>query len=458
MRTSHLALTLLLVLGTAPMLGCDSDDNDSNTNQNGGNNGGNNGGEVDPNAPFTQLIKSEKARAESTISDADLKAFVKGQYDLNYDILRKSGDDIAKENAMISIYSIQTALAMVYAGAAGDTADEMKEILNYGDHAHEALNKLDTTIMALNRDAEDKPDWGLHVDPIEIKTSNNLYLSPIYTWSSAWLDELATNYNAGITAMNFAADPNKARDYINGVVSDDTNKRIQDLIPENGITGDTKLVVTNAIYFKAPWDEGLKKSNKPIDFIKADGSKVKANVLNDSRNLKYAKGADYQAVVEPMRDDLFEIMFILPDEGKFDLVMNSMNGEKILGIFDALTTDKEVVLKFPMYTFTTELDVAQTLKSMGMNKAFMGADFSKMTEGPNGLYISMIRHKSFIAVDEKGIEAAAATAVAMEDGIPEVPENPIVLTLDHAFMFVIYETQTHTPLFVGHVMDPTEGK
>ena len=129
-----------------------------------------------------------------------------------------------------------------------------------------------------------------------------------------------------------------------------------------------------------------------------------------------------------------------------------------MGFIDWLKKDKDVDLTFPMYTFTTELGLSATLKSMGMTKAFGAADFSKMTVEPNALVISDVRHKSFIAVDEKGIEAAAATLVEMEEGIPEIPEDRIVLTIDRPFMFIVYETQTRTPLFVGHVMDPSVGK
>lgn len=443
MKTFQFALALLLALAAAPIMGCGGDDNDNNTNV-----------PSDKPGELTRSIKSDKARVDSKISDADLKAFVKGQYDLNYDILRKSGDEIAKNNAMISTYSIQTALAMAWAGAAGETASEMQKALNYGDHAHEALNKLDKTIMALNREAHD--DEMYYSDPIEIKTSNNLYLSPEYTWSKDWLDALAVNYGAGITEMNFAADPEKARVYINKVVSDDTHERIQDLIPPQSITAETKSVITNAIYFRAPWSGEVSKQNDKLDFNKSDGSKIQVDALVDAGHFPYIKEKDFQAVVKSLRDDAFEVMFILPDEGKFDSVMASINGEKVLGIFDSLTRKTNIHLTFPMYEFTTELSLNKVLNTLGMVKAFStAADFSKMTEEPNNLLISDVVHKSFIGVDEKGIEAAAATAVLVQPGSADIPEEPIDLILNRPFMFIIYETQTRTPLFVGHVMDPT---
>ena len=453
MKTSHIALALLLALGAAPMIGCGDSDND-NSSQTGTNPGTDPGTNPGNPGELTRSVKSDKARAESKISDADLKDFVKGQYDLNYEIMRESGDDIVKKNAMISTYSIQTALAMVWAGADGETASEMKSVLHFNDHAHEALNKIDKTIMGLNKPALDSEYE--KADAIEVSTANDLYLSPGHKWAAAWLDELAANYGAGVTEMNFAADPEKARQYINDAVSNVTHERIKDLIPAGAILENTQSVITNAIYFKAPWNNEVTKSEEKLNFNKADGSKVQVDMLVNAGHLEYVQGDNYQAVVESLRDSAFKVMFILPEEGQFDSVMASMNGEKVLGIFDALKTDKTIRLKFPVYQFTTSLSVEEPLMKLGMKLPFGGdADFSKMTEDNNELYISKILHKSFIGVDEKGVEAAAATAVMMQEGAMPMPENIIDVTLDRAFMFIIYESETRTPLFVGHVMDPS---
>ncbi|MBO4350251.1 MAG: hypothetical protein J6A01_04790 [Proteobacteria bacterium] len=437
MKTKRLAMALVLVAGTVVFAACGSDNED---------NSGGGAGKL-----LHKLVKSEKTRVVNpAVPDAEMAAFVIGQYDLNFDIIRKNSE-IAKKNAMISTYSIQTALAMAWAGAAGTTASEMQKALNFGDHAHEALNKIDTLIMSKNTEAI-KSEYE-EMDPIEIRTANDLYLSPNYTWASAWLDTLAAHYDAGITEMNFAADPEGARKYINDAVSEATHERIKDLIPEGSITTNTELVLTNAIYFKAPWRSDVTKSSEPLIFNRADGSSVDAEMLMVSDRLGYAKGDNYQAVSVDLRNDAFEVMFVLPDKGKFDDVLGALNGKMVDDIFAVMDYNRQVLLSFPAYEFTTSLKLNGTLNQLGMKQAFGGADFSKMTVEPNDMYISDIFHKSYIGVDDKGVEAAAATAlIAQSEGV-EI--NEVILALDRPFVFMIYESDTHTPLFVGQVFDPT---
>lgn len=133
---------------------------------------------------------------------------------------------------------------------------------------------------------------------------------------------------------------------------------------------ETKSVITNAIYFRALWSGELSKQKDKLDFSKPDGSKIQVDALGDAGHFPYTKEKDFQAVVESLREDAFKVMFILPDEGKFDSVMASMDGEKVLGIFDSLTRKTNIHLTFPIYEFTTELSLSDTLKSLGMVKAF----------------------------------------------------------------------------------------
>ena len=145
----------------------------------------------------------------------------------------------------------------------------------------------------------------------------------------------------------------------------------------------------------------------------------------------------------------------MPDEDKFDSVMTALNGDVVKGIFDAFQGKEAQVIRFPSITFRTSLSLKDSLKAMGMSKAFdaFQADFSKMTVETNDIYISDVFHQTFIGMDDKGVEAAAATAVVMAN--ESMPEEEIKLNIDRPYMFVIYENDTHTPLFVGHVMDPT---
>lgn len=328
----------------------------------------------------------------------------------------------------------------------------MASALHFGDDVHSALNKINTKILSLNKAALKNGDQDIAAQ--EIKTSNNLYYQlDEFQWSDAWKDLLAKNYDAGIWEMDFAADPEGARKYINDVVSKDTRDRIKDLIPEGTIDIRTKSVITNSIYFKSPWKDEIKESSAKLSFTKLDGSKVDAAALEANVKYDYLKDEGYQAVVIPLRDNDFKALFILPDEGKFNDIQTKLDGEIVLKMIgDAKPSD--VALKFPSIEYTTEVQLKDPLESLGMKEPFTAkANFSKMTGGPNGLFIDEIYHKSFIAMNKDGIEAAAATAVVMIE--TAVPGNPVKVDLDRPYYYVIYESTTLSPLFVGRVMDPT---
>ena len=464
-KSCKTALMLALSLGVAAGSLSACSDSDGNGDGNGSAKQGQQGqqgkevqkgGSISPN-----LIKSALSRADSNIVDADRDAFVKGQYDLNFDLIRKSADQIGDDNAMISTFSLQTALAMTWAGADGDTASEMAAALHFDDNTHAALNKLDALIQSKNKDVYVKDEgtpYEEKKDAVEIKTTNDLYFSTgKYTWASAWLDLLAVNYGAGLTELNFQADIEAARKYINDRVSDATHDRIKDLLPENSIDGNTRSVITNAIYFKAPWRDIVNKANDKLSFHKLDGSSVDVDYLISSHRYEYMAAADnlYQTVSVPLRDDDFKVLFVLPDEGKFNDVQNALNGDVLIDIFSKLASDSEINLQFPSYSFETSLSLKDPLKALGMVKAFsLEADFSKMTEDPNELIIAEIYHKTFVGLDEKGVEAAAATAVVMADNA--MPGEVINLDLDRPYFFIIYESDSKTPLFVGRVMDPNK--
>lgn len=338
MKKSCLMIALSLLLAASPFTACSDDDNGGDNNGGDNNGGDNNGGDNNGNkTEIAKLIRSADQREQSKLDDDHLASFVNGQYDLNFELLRAAKKEIEGKNAMISTFSIQTALAMVWAGANGDTANEMMQTLHFDDHTHEALNKLDATIMAKNKEAFDR-DYE-HKDPVEIKTSNNLYFSPVYTWQQDWLRTLSVNYDAGIWEMDFAADPEKARKYINDVVSEDTHNRINDLLPKNSISNVTRSVITNAIYFKAPWEDNVYVSDTQLNFKKLDDSSVSVKGLRTSEHYAYMadEEAGYQAVSLPLRDGDFNVMFVLPDEGKFDALMDDMNEQIINHIFDSYT-------------------------------------------------------------------------------------------------------------------------
>lgn len=441
MKKSILALAVSFAFAACAFTACDSDNDNNNGQQ--------------QNADQPKNVKSSKARVASNISNENLKSFVDGQYDLNFELMRASADQIANKNAMISTFSIQMALAMVWAGADDDNAAEMRQVLHFDDNTHDALNKLDDSINLKNKSAIQSEYES--IDAVEIKTSNNLYFSTDkYTWSPEWLDILAVNYDAGLQEMSFASDPEAARQYINGVVSKDTHDRIKDLIPQGQITSETQSVITNAIYFKAPWKSKVHKASDKMVFHKLDNSEINVDYLSVSEHFDYMadENSNYQAVTVPLRDNDFSVMFIMPSENKFEEVQNLLNGQVISGIFDSFSHDTEVKLKFPSYSFETSLSLKSSLQELGMQKAFVGG-FQKMTTEPNELIIGEVFHKTFVGMDENGVEAAAATAVIMDNATAMPSPDFIELSLDRPYFFVIYETDSKSPLFVGRVIDPS---
>lgn len=437
MRTNRLFIALAMTAFAGTTLACTHSDSDSDS------------GDLK-----VKTVKSALSHEDSKITDAQLNAFVKGQYDLNFDIMKKAESDLAGENAMISTFSIQNTLAMVWAGAAGDTADQMKTALRFDENTHQALNKLSAVIKSKNLPAEKSEYYS--ADAVEVSTTNDLYFAPEHTWRSSWLDMLAVNYDAGIQEMNFAKAPDEATKFINDVVAKDTHDRIQNLIPDGAIDASTQLVLTNAIYLKAPWAAEFDKADEKMSFTKLDKSAVETDMIQASSFFDYVEGDNYQAALIPLRKRTFSVMFVLPNEGEFDAVQNSLSSDMVESIFANVDRETYVSFYMPTFEFRTELEMSSTFQSMGMVDAFSSkANFSGMTEDPNEMYISAIFHKSFIAMNEDGVEAAAATAAIMaENGM--VIGNKVSLSLDRPFIFIIYETDSKTPLFFGRVLDPTK--
>ncbi len=446
MLKRFIILGLCLGLIASPIVGCDDDDDNSGKEQ-----GGQEQGDKDLKI---NLVKSAKKFVESDINESSLNAFVKGQYDLNFELLSKSEDQIKNKNAMVSTFSIQSALGMTWAGAAGTTADEMKKALHFDDNAHKGLNKIRSAILDGQMEAVQSEFES--ADSVEVGINNDIYVSPKYTWAADWLDVLSVNYDAGVTEMNFAADPAGAAKYINDVVSRDTHERIKNLIPENMITPQTQLVLTNAIYFKAPWNHIEFTDSEETRFHLQGGTDVDASFINTVEYYPYAETADYQAVSLPLRGGHFAMLFVLPSSDGYDKLASSLNGDLMDGLFKNLDR-KKVDVTLPTFTFETGLDLVEPFRALGMKQAFTdAADFSAMTQEPNMLLITAILHKSFIAVDKKGLEAAAATAVIMAENAIPASDDPVVVDINRPFFFMVYETRTQSPLFVGRVLNPAE--
>ncbi len=353
-------------------------------------------------------------------------------------------------NLFLSPHSISTALAMTYAGAKGTTATEMAATLHYSlpsERLHPAFNRLD---LELESRASGQQGEG---QPFQLSIANALFGSKGLGFESAFLDLLAVNYGAAMSLLDFS-DEETARSAINDWVAENTNDRIPELIDRGILDADTALVLANAVYFKADWQSPFEaESTNEADFTHLDGSTAVVNMMSQVGTLDYAKGEGWAAVsLEYLGGDL-AMTIVLPDEGAYDTVENELSGSFVSTVLAELT-EVEVALRVPKFQFTAEFELSTQLSNLGMPTAFSPrADFSGMTTETH-LWIDSVIHKAFVAVDEKGTEAAAATAVEMKtESEPMPPET--TFEANRPFLFFIHDRETGAVLFLGRVVEPT---
>jgi serpin B len=354
-------------------------------------------------------------------------------------------------NLFFSPYSISTALAMTYAGAAGETADQMARTLHFdlpGEALHAAFNAY-----ALDLEARAKAD--VDGTPFELSIANSLWGQDGFAFQPEFLDLLAENYAAGMRLVDFVADPEASRQVINRWVSDETRKRIEDLIPEGAIDSMTRLVLANAIYFKASWMSAFDPDATVSEaFHRLSGDTVDVPMMHADESYAYVVGDGYQAIDLPYQSGEMSMFILLPDEGRFEAFQDALGPNQLEQALGQMTYG-QVRLGLPRFTYESAFSLKDALEGLGMTDAFDPdrADFSGM-DGNRDLYISSVQHKAFVAVDEKGTEAAAATAVIM--GVTSAPAGePITLTIDRPFIYLIRDGQTGSILFLGRVVDPS---
>jgi serpin B len=252
--------------------------------------------------------------------------------------------------------------------------------------------------------------------------------------------------------LDFGGAPEESRITINDWVSEQTEGRIQNLIPQGAIDPLTRLVLTNAIYFNAAWANPFQEeATRDGPFTLLDGSRIAVPMMHQTESFGYAKGEGYQAVELPYDGHELSMVILLPDRDSFDPFEDSLDVDQAQAIMQNLKRG-QVALIMPKFEFDSRFSLKQALEAMGMPAAFSGgADFSGMT-GSTDLFISDVLHKAFVSVDEEGTEAAAATAVVMKLSV--AAEEPTTVTIDRPFIFLIRDIETGAILFVGRVVDP----
>lgn len=398
------------------------------------------------NIPEIPEVKSDLPRNSApNVSPSDLAAVVAGNTAFAVDLYKQVRTE--QGNLFMSPHSISTALAMTFAGANGMTAAQMADALHFtlpAEQLHPAFNKLDLELAS--RAATASGD----TIPFRLTTANAIFGQKDWEFSSPFLDTLAVSYGAGLRVLDFAADPEAQRLLINDWVEAKTNDKIKDLLPAGSITDLTRLVLTNAIYFSAAWDEPFDASetaDRP--FTIAGGQTVSVPTLHQSHERGYGEGSGYQAAELPYDGNKLSMVVVVPDDlAAFEA---SLTAQKLGEITDSISTHA-LDLTLPKFKFEAPLGLKKILMNLGMVDAFMFdiADFSGI-DGTRRLAITDVLHKGFVAIDEKGTEAAAATAVIV--GTTSLPQ-PATLVVDKPFVFFIRDIPTGAILFIGRVVDP----
>jgi serpin B len=395
-----------------------------------------------------ELLKSDKERIISPdVSPSEQALLVEGNSAFAFELYQALRGQ--EGNLFYSPHSISVALAMTYAGARGDTAEEMAATLHFmleQDRLHPAFNWLDAELASRGEGAQGKDGEGFRLNIV-----NAIWGQKDYEFLTEFLDVLAENYGAGLRILDFANETEKSRLAINDWVSDQTEERIKDLIPEGILSPATALVLTNAIYFNAAWKYPFNE-NMTADgpFYLIDGGQVTVPMMEQTEVFGYTDGEGYQAVELQYDGNELSMVILLPEAGNFQAFEEKLQAQQVCDIISDLQPTG-VTLTMPQFEFESEFNLNDTLKDMGMPAAFSGgADFSGMT-GSRELYIRAVLHKAFVSVDESGTEATAATAVVMEE---EAPEPLVKVTVDRPFIFLIRDIETGAILFVGRVLNP----
>jgi len=385
------------------------------------------------------------------VASSDIEQLVTGNTAFAFDLYKAVRN--LDGNIVYSPYSISLAFAMAYGGAKGDTAAQMEQVLHYtlpAEGFHAAFNALDLDLAGRPAEASGVDEN----ERFQLNIANSLWGQDGWSFLPEYLDLLAVNYGAGMRLVDFENDPEGVRRSINEWVSDQTRSRIKDIIPPGVIDTLTRLVLANAIYFKATWEYKFEANNTADrQFYLLNGDRISVPTMEFSHpvTFSYAAGDGWQAVGLPYLGGSTEMVIMVPDNGNFEAFESDLSAEDY-GQILAVMEPQAVILSMPKFSFETQVGLRELLAGMGMQAAFdpVAADFSGI-DGQRDLFISDAIHKAFIAVDEKGTEAAAATVVVMST--TSMPEG-IVLTIDRPFFYVIRDTPTGTILFMGRVVDP----
>jgi len=408
------------------------------------------------------LTAAETASSDTTTAAKAINA-------LGLDLLAKGTPP--GESVLLSPYSIQAALAMTFAGADGETRAEMARVLHYSPNEESQLHNsfaalqraLEDIAKASKERAELAQRNGQASDPFTLTVANRLFGQQGYEFRPAFLNLTKETYAAPFQLVDFIHSYRRVRTEINHWVEEQTRDRIQDLIPPDGLNQETRLVLVNAIYMKAPWaDPFPEKATRPEPFYIGGGAPQEVPTMIRQGRFGYAERDGFRIVTIPYGGGGIQFLILLPDQKDGLAALEQRLMPEMLAN-TGQAPYKELILHLPKFKMQPPLfRLGKTLRELGMNSAFDvpkgSANFDRMAprKPDDYLCISEVFHKTFLDLDEKGTEAAAATAVVMMRVTSAVGEKPkpIEVKVDRPFLFAIQHRPSGACLFLGRLQDP----
>lgn len=346
-------------------------------------------------------------------------------------------------NIFLSPFSISSALAMTYIGAADDTALQMKNVLHFDLDDQVLHNDFSRLIKSLSQPNE----------KYQLSIANSMWVQDGYPFLKEFINKVQGYYEAGLNYVDFISNKEEARQKINAWVEEKTNQRIKDIIKPDDIDELTRLVLTNAIYFKGSWESPFDPSmtKKELFYLTKD-EKKEIDMMYQSMTTNYTENSTVQILELPYAGkQLSMIIALAKDHDGLEELERNLSLDLLKKWFIDLKP-REVQVYLPKFKTECRFNLKQALMNMGMTDAFtMAADFSKM-DGTKMLYIKDVIHQSFVEVNEEGTEAAAATAVIIN--VKMGPSIPVVFRADRPFLFFIYNREYNLILFIGRMANP----
>jgi serpin B len=409
--------------------------------------------------------------AASSVSPAALRGAVDANNAFAVDLYSRLRANSESANLLTSPISASLALTMTYAGALGTTATQMATALHYGEAAKtifEGQNALSQALdsrgpAALAADQKVAMEGGEpppSASDYQLQVVNSVWGQKTYTWNAPFLKILNQDYGTGVYLEDFVNAFDPARQLINDWVAEETANRILNLLPEGSLDSDTRMVLVNAIHLKLPWVNTFDPSGTaPAKFTTAAGTTVSTPFMNQTTVLSYVDDGKAQIVGLPLSNNQLAVVIALPHG---DLATYEAGLVAGASAFSMPTGSANVVLSLPKVSFTSPtFSLAKALSAMGMPVAFNRdeADFKGLCSQPpdhDNLYISDVLQKAMIAMQETGVEAAAATAVVVAGAsIATEPPPTVPMNVNRPYLVSIIDVPTGAVLFLGHITDPT---